>query len=87
MSAKITAEEFSRAEDVLIRLAASVSATSKTAGTEDIEASVRKVAHRLATRVDAGELDSILSVLDRALKREPRPEKLRSPEIDPYFWG
>jgi len=87
MSVKITADKFSRAEDFLVRLAASVSGSSQTAGIRDIEASVRRVAHRLATRVEAGELDSVLSVLDRALKHEPGPASTRPPEIDPYFWG
>jgi hypothetical protein len=81
MYVKVRKERFARAESFIVHLAAVMSGPSSTAGSRDVETSARKIADLLSARVAAGDLDSVLSVIDRTLiretqaAREPRPPR------------
>jgi len=79
MSVKIKEEKFSRAESFLVRLATVMSGPSSVARSRDIETSAKRVADLLSARVAEGDLDSVLSVIDRTLGRETEPVRREAP--------
>jgi hypothetical protein len=67
---------------------------------EDLELSARRVSRFLAAKVEEGDLDSLLELLENMLEEQERgeqggrgteargPERGRRPrDVDPYFWG
>jgi len=70
MTVKSKQPRFSRAEQFLVRLAGSVSKPTPVRGTREIEVAARGIADYFVRRVAAGDLDSILEVLDRTLERD-----------------
>lgn len=70
MTNKPKQARFSRAEKFLVSLAGSVPKPAPVRGTQDVEVAARGIADYFARKVAAGDLDSILEVLDKTLKRD-----------------
>ena len=74
MISKATGVRFSRAERFLLGLAASLPGTDPVAALEDagFEATARRMADYFALKVEEGDFESVLDVLEDTLEREER---------------
>ena len=94
MSLKTRASRYPNAEEFLFTMANSVPGCGRATSMDDVEEIVRRFAEYLAGRLAAEDVDSVLEMLDGALRSKRRPGDLPRPDLgksyqkpDPYFWG